>query len=40
MDFPIILPPKHLALAEELGIKGVAIFKIDGGEDKDIWKLF
>ncbi len=27
-------------LAKELGIAGVAIFKIDGGEDKNIWKLF
>lgn len=27
-------------LAEELGLKGIAIFRIDGGEDQDIWKLF
>lgn len=27
-------------LAEELGIKGVALFKIDGGEDQDIWDIF
>ncbi len=25
-------------LAQELGLKGVAIFKIDGGADKNIWK--
>jgi spore germination protein YaaH len=31
---------EKVALARELGIAGVAIFKIDGGEDKDIWKLF
>ncbi|HYD93648.1 MAG TPA: glycosyl hydrolase family 18 protein [Candidatus Paceibacterota bacterium] len=28
------------ALAKELGLRGVSIFKIDGAEDKDIWKLF
>ncbi len=25
-------------LAQSLGLKGVAIFKIDGGEDSDLWK--
>lgn len=27
-----------VALARELGIKGVAIFKIDGGEDEGVWE--
>ena len=27
-------------IAEKLGIQGVSLFKIDGGEDKNIWKLF
>lgn len=27
-------------LARELGLRGVAIFKIDGGEDRKIWNLF
>ncbi len=27
-------------LAEEFGLHGVAIFKIDGGEDKKIWDIF
>lgn len=31
---------EKVELAKKLGIAGVAIFKIDGGEDKDIWKLF
>ncbi len=31
---------KKVALAKELGLRGVAIFKIDGSEDKNIWKLF
>lgn len=31
---------EKVKLAQELGIKGVAIFKIDGGEDQNIWKLF
>jgi spore germination protein YaaH len=27
-------------LAQELGLRGVALFKIDNGEDKGIWDLF
>ncbi|OHA59548.1 MAG: hypothetical protein A2589_01655 [Candidatus Vogelbacteria bacterium RIFOXYD1_FULL_46_19] len=27
-------------LARELGLRGVSLFKIDGGEDKKIWSLF
>lgn len=29
---------QKVALAKELGLRGVAIFKIDGGEDADIWE--
>lgn len=28
------------ALAKELGVRGMALFKIDGGEDQGIWELF
>lgn len=31
---------EKVELAKELGLAGVAIFKIDGGEDEDIWDLF
>ncbi len=31
---------QKVKLAEEFNLRGVAIFKIDGGEDKNIWKLF
>lgn len=29
----------HVALAEQLGVRGIAIFKIDGGEDKKTWSV-
>ena len=28
---------QKIALAKQLGIRGVAIFKIDGGEDQNLW---
>ncbi len=31
---------KKIALAKAMGVRGIAIFKIDGGEDQDIWSLF
>jgi spore germination protein YaaH len=31
---------EKVALAKELGLKGVSFFKIDGGEDPAIWSLF
>lgn len=31
---------EKIDLARELGVRGVALFKIDGGEDEDIWDLF
>lgn len=30
---------QKVALARELGLKGVAVFKLDGGEDQGIWKV-
>ncbi len=31
---------EKVELAKELGLLGVALFKIDGGEDQDIWDIF
>ncbi len=31
---------EKVVLADEFGLAGIAIFKIDGGEDKEIWELF
>jgi spore germination protein YaaH len=28
-----------IALAKKLGVRGVAIFKLDGGEDQGIWSV-
>jgi spore germination protein YaaH len=30
---------EKVALARKLGVRGVAVFKIDGGEDPDMWKV-
>lgn len=30
---------QKVALAEKLGVRGVAIFKLDGGEDQDLWNV-
>lgn len=31
---------EKVALAKEFGLKGISLFKIDGGEDQDIWDIF
>ncbi len=31
---------QKIAIAKKLGIRGVAVFKFDGGEDQQIWALF
>jgi spore germination protein YaaH len=31
---------QKVALAKQLGIRGVAVFKFDGGEDQGMWDVF
>ena len=30
---------EKVALAERLGLAGIAIFKVDGGEDPELWEM-
>lgn len=40
MDWPDAASiAQKIALAKELGVRGVAIFKFDGGEDQNIWSV-
>jgi len=34
----VAIAPK-MALAKQLGVRGISIFKLDGGEDQNLWNI-